>query len=83
MCIAGIPPDDDGDRPWGLKFAYDPYPSKWIKRTGLNPHSLFHDPVPLQHLKRSSWRMAAGAKSFLRRLRSAGPNDEPTPGSAR
>lgn len=64
LCIAGLPADDDGDRPWGLTFPFDPYASKWIERTGLDAQSLFHDPVALQHVKRFAWRIRVVARSL-------------------
>jgi hypothetical protein len=66
LCIAGLPADDDGDRPWGLKFPFEPYASKWIERTGLDAKSLFHDPVALQHAKRFVWRIRVVARSLVR-----------------
>jgi hypothetical protein len=53
LCIAGLRPNDDGDRPWGLTFPFNPYPAKWLQHTGLSPHSLFYDPPWLQTIKRA------------------------------
>lgn len=72
-CLAGLPPDYDGDRPMGLTAPFSPYPDKWIPFTGLSLLSFLYDPLWLQRLKRAGWPAFAivrrAARFAARRVR--------------
>ena len=60
-CLAGIPVDYEGDRPWGRLFGMEPYPAKWKRITGLDVESFLYDPAWLQFIKRIPWSVRAHA----------------------
>jgi hypothetical protein len=52
-CLAGLPRDYTGDRPRGVLFLFNPYPTQWFRLTALPVESFLYDPAWLQYLKRS------------------------------
>jgi hypothetical protein len=60
-CLAGIPVEYEGDRPWGRLFGMEPYPAKWKRITGLDVESFLYDQAWLQAIKRLPWSVRAHA----------------------
>lgn len=80
MCLAGIPPNDEGDRPRGDRFNLEPYRIGWYPYTQLPLNSFLHDPAWLQRLRRSAiygatlagWFVPALLRVAARGVRSGG-----------
>jgi hypothetical protein len=53
-CLAGLPRDYRGDRPRGVMFLFNPYPTQWFRHTGLSLESFLYDPAWLQLIRRSA-----------------------------
>jgi hypothetical protein len=58
-CLAGVPVEYEGDRPWGRLFGANPYPEKWKRIIGLDVKSFLYDPAWLQAIKRVPWSVRA------------------------
>ena len=64
--IAGCPEGFSGDVPLGGERTYE---KNWLPYVGLSLHSLFHDPVWLQHVKRTGYYVTHLHRFLPRRVR--------------